>query len=252
MQKGESFEDHAAKKEGGTLTVTLTVRQSIIAAVLLCSSAAGAADNIGVAKQVIRKLYPELQGKGLPVIVRDGSTLDGTRVGGDFILDVLKPGNPHIADNSCHEQLISVRLEFPVGGQDRRLFALSAGGPVVNSDLQRQLREAVDGHPEWSEADLTQALERAGAQFGPAAKEGFVGALPMEALRLLLGDVRVMSVNFRFRDEVQQHENLPAATLLWTVQLTVHLRDRQILNYYALFEPFQGKLVSLGRTPPIP
>jgi hypothetical protein len=210
-----------------------------------------AADNVGLAKQALKSLYPELKGRGLHLTIDDGSRLDFAEIGGDFVIDVFEPP-PHIniSVRQCPPTLVSTRFMFASG--DWRLFGYSAAGPVVNTQKRESLNDLVDSHPEWTDSQIGEALTKAGAKFGPNAKDQLVRALPIAALEALAGKIEVISVQFTLRDKEQMKEHLPAASLMWAVEFMSHVDGQPDRKYFALFEPFEGKLTSIGKIPPLP
>jgi hypothetical protein len=205
---------------------------------------------VSTAKEAIRQLFPELQGKGLPLLIRDGSTLDGKAQFLSFGLEVLQPNHQPLAQEQdvCAEAiLLSAEFEFTQRKQQQRIFALNIGGAEVDSDKRRRLGQLIDDHAEWSDKEIEEAITRAGARFGPSSKDQFVSVLPLTTLRLLLGNMQVSSVGFETRDKLQLQEHLPSAILLWNVLL-----QGEQTEYQALFEPFNGRLVSLKKIPPVP
>lgn len=223
----------------------------ITAVVLCCVTCAVGADNIAVAKMVVAKLYPELKGQDLHVAISEGGLLETPGSFSDFTMAIQHPFHEILSKGQCPIPLLSVGFTFSTAGSNERIFHLSAAGPAVNTDRLQQLINEVDSHPEWSDADVLRALAKAGARFGPSAKEELLDELPIEGLKALIGNIKVESVSFKIRDAAQVREHLPSAALLWTIKV-LSQSNGQELKYYLLLEPFDGKLVSLGRIPPVP
>ncbi len=205
-----------------------------------------------MAKQSLTQLFPELKGKNLPLTIEDGSLLDHPSSPGDFIINVYQAHSHLQPQKNCPSPIISVRFAFPVDTADDRIFTISAGGPFVNTDKLENLAHLVDSHPEWSDRDVERAIADAGAQFGPGAKDEVLRSLPTSALKLLLGEIQITSIEFTARNEQQLTERLPSAILLWHVCMISRKSGRADRKYCASFEPFQGKFVSLTKIPPIP
>lgn len=236
-----------------------SLRLALLATIVICfvqcfwGQEGTSLDRIAKAKMVVRQLLPELQGRGLRVRIEDPSTLDAQSGPLSFEFDVLEPDVIRRANEGCAARLL-VSFEFQFAshhGRDR-LFLLTAGGPAVNTEKREHLNRLVDSHPEWSNAQITEVLERAGAQFGPSSKDDLLKAIPVSPLQQLIGDIKIGSATLRFRDEAQMKEHLPSAILLWEVDLRAQIGNEPPVKYYAQFEPFQGKLVSLMKSPPIP
>lgn len=54
------------------------------------------------------------------------------------------------------------------------------------------------------------------------------------------------------RDKQQMQEHLPSAMFLWNVHFTSHIDGLPDRTYFAILEPFEGKLTSIVKLPPIP
>ena len=222
----------------------------IIAAALSVTSAA-AADNFVVAKTAVRRLYPELRDRDLHVAIEDGGLLDKPGALSDFTVAIWYPARGEAFKGPCPAPVLLVRLAFPTDDSGGRVFFMSADGPAVSTDQLAQLTRQVDSHPEWSDSDVLKALTEAGARFGPHAKKELLDAIPTEGLKILLGDVKVKSANFRIRNAAQIRERLPSAILLWVVEIE-STGSGPDLQYYLSIEPFNGKLISIERVPPVP
>jgi hypothetical protein len=196
---------------------------------------------------VITVLYPDLKNRGLSLIIEDGTRLDNPASPTSFDITVLDPKvlDPKTGLSVCTSWILSTRFQFPTTPQDARIYSFSANGAVVGRDELEKLNSLVDAHPEWSDVQVLEALTKAGAEFAPAAKDRFIQALPMAGLELLLGKFRVVSMNFSIRDEEQLKQHLASSMLLWEADLETEKPSRGHRKYYALFEPFRGRLVSL-------
>jgi hypothetical protein len=192
-------------------------------------------------------LYPELKGRGLSLIINDESLLDNPASPPSFTLLVLDPKvtDPKTGMNVCTSWILAAGFAIPTSPADARIYSFSSNGSVVNADESEKLNSLVNAHPEWSDVQVLEALTQAGAEFGPTAKDRFVKALPMAGLELLLGNFRVVSVNFTIRDAEQLKQHLASSMLLWEADLETEKPSRGHRKYHALFEPFRGRLVSL-------
>jgi hypothetical protein len=218
---------------------------------LCCTAYALPADHVATAKASVAQFYPELTGKDLHIAITDGGLLDVAGPLTDFTMSIQRAVHTAGADEGCPQSLLYIRFAFPANSSDQRVFSLSANGPAVNASRLEQLAHQIDSHPGWSDSEATKALLDAGARFGPTSEKELLEKLPVEGLRLLVGDYEVRSTHFTVRDAAQMREHLPSAMLFWTVTVTSHLKGRE-LTYYLNFEPFEGKLVSIGRIPPVP
>lgn len=120
-------------------------------------------------------------------------------------------------------------------------FAI-ADCPVDHGKDNRAIRALVQSHPEWSSAQAFDALNRAGAQYGPANKDALVKAIDLKKYEPFLGQFSVESAEFEGLSE--PHEG-SFAFLHWSVKLEIHLPDGKHDEYSFLFEPFSGKLTQV-------
>jgi hypothetical protein len=110
----------------------------------------------------------------------------------------------------------------------------------------RDIRQLVELHPEWSEAEAIRALKQAGASYGPADKEEFVKSLHLQSTEKFLGRVKVQSVEFSGLNPVHTG-NFAAGSLDWVVRMEANFPDNTTVTYSLTFEPFAGKLMLLTR-----
>jgi hypothetical protein len=224
-----------------------------VASILLFSlSFAFGADNVGLSKTALSKIYPELRGHDFHVGISDGGLLDSPGSFTTFTMEVRRPPHETGRDEECPSSLLSVRFEFPIKRTDHRIFSLNAVGPVVNTDRRQRVIQLVDSHPQWSDSEAVKALSEAGARFGPSAKAQVLEKLPVEGLRSLLGAIEVVSAEFTVRDQLQKGENLPSAMLVWSVVVSSRMDSSPKTKYFLLLDPFDAKLVSVGKIPPLP
>jgi hypothetical protein len=221
-------------------------------------------DNISKAKGVVLALYPELKGRNLHDIIADGSGMDNT-VGGlhEFTLNIFQPVNYAGPDtcpsylteprdmskqftDRCPAFILSVKFVFPPKG-DPRIHLIGATGEGTNETLLAEARKQVNSHPHWTEAEVENALKKAGAHFGPKDKSTFLQSVPVQTLETLLSKITILKADFLVRD--QEGSENSTADLTWDVLLLSHVEGRKDLRYRAAFEPFNGRLVYLAKNP---
>jgi hypothetical protein len=134
-------------------------------------------------------------------------------------------------------EILNAEIWSPKGILDSASFS----GPHVHTLRRQELRALVSEHPEWEIADITAAMDRLGARFGPNASEARSTLLRMiDQLGGLLGTVTSKRVEFVTRE-------FEAVLLGWRGALDVMTAGSRIC--YALgFEPFDGRLTGIGRT----
>ena len=96
-------------------------------------------DNLSLSKAAVVALYPELKGRDLHVAVSDAGLLDTPGSLASFAMEIRQPSHTVVAKEQCPAALLSLGLAFPAQGPDRRVFSLTALGPVVNTDRVDQL-----------------------------------------------------------------------------------------------------------------
>lgn len=212
-----------------------------------------ALDQIEVAQSAIRVFFPELTGKRYRMLVfwtdpfdKQWSTIGLLR---EFGLEVQESGADFLkgeTKDTLGSGLLNAVCEFGASGD---LSAISVRGRATHYVENAALRDLVDHHAEWSDAQVIDALKAAGARYGPNDETAFRDALPrMNALGFVFGAVpKITAVKFLIRDEVDP----PAprnANLYWAVDVEVASIQRPgTIRYVATFEPFAGKLGLLLR-----
>lgn len=127
--------------------------------------------------------------------------------------------------------------------REGQLWDVDVRGPYVNDDRHAGVRDTVQAHPERSEAQDSEALRTAGAEFGPWNREGFLAqTLPrLRALGPHWGRLTTWTAAFemRYREGEQ-----PQPVMKWRMEVALN-SPRGTQRYRLLFEPFEGKLVHL-------
>jgi hypothetical protein len=125
-----------------------------------------------------------------------------------------------------------------------RVQEMHAYSDAVHEQQVEDLRQLVESHPDWSNAQAVNALKQAGARFGPDDKEAFVNSLPLDKAERFLGKLKITLVEFNYPDR-DRTGHFAAPALDWTVQAEAELPDGTHPRYGLRFEPFEGKLTSL-------
>jgi hypothetical protein len=140
--------------------------------------------------------------------------------------------------------------DFVMEGRNCAIEKFGYSTPLVEDRFQAVLN-AVRNHPDWSDAQASEELRTAGAQFGAWKKPPLVSQPPLAELEKFFGRLNPVSARFRTRSEnaVTETGN-PDAEMLWEVDLRPVANSVVPLKYYwLLFEPFEGRLVGLGTSP---
>jgi hypothetical protein len=125
-----------------------------------------------------------------------------------------------------------------------RVQELRAYSDAVHEQQLDALRNLVESHPEWSDAQAADALKKAGARFGPSDKEAFINSLPFSKTERFLGRLKIESVDFEYPDPKRTGE-FASGALIWIVRAVGELPDGTHPRYGFSFEPFEGKLTSI-------
>ena len=120
---------------------------------------------------------------------------------------IQPPNRTSLTEGICPQSVLHVRFAFPSDDSDARIFAFSASGPAANTDKLKGAANQIDSHPEWSDSEVSKVLSDSGAQFGPADEKRLLDNLPVQGLRLLLGEYHVQSARFTIRDAGQMREH---------------------------------------------
>jgi hypothetical protein len=208
-------------------------------------------DTYTAAIRLMRALYPELGGKGINVDVQalypfdaDGPLLSfNIQVSASDqlgrIVASLHP-NPSSAD-----RVGQLSAHFQFDGRDRRIFSIFANGSFLSDEKQHALTKLVDEHPEWSDAQMTDALLQAGAKFGPNQKEALLARFPLKELESILGKIEMGPAQFTFRGNTEPPFY---AAMNWSIRFRATKNGKRD-EYTMSVEPFGGKVVTFGRRP---
>jgi len=219
------------------------------------SSVGPSPDNyIARARLFLGRLYPGLNGLLRPVII-DGSRLrDPNSVDPDtmnlFTVELCdlepKPAQSPAAC-WCSDPVLTALFTFDWQTDNKELIDLTVLGPAVDGRNDKFSKEA-DKHPEWSDAQITAALNQAGAKYGPNHKAEFLRAFPREDLRPFVGgELEVVSADFHARAG-----GAVGADPTWVVRAKWHSPDGREADCTLMFEPFDGNLHLIRRMPVVP
>ncbi|HTZ75677.1 MAG TPA: hypothetical protein VMB47_17280 [Candidatus Aquilonibacter sp.] len=128
------------------------------------------------------------------------------------------------------------------GGE--RIQGFGVSGPLSNSDKNDAIQHLIQSHPEWTNEMDYEALEKAGARFGPSDEQAFVQSIHIEKYRPFLGQLKVKSVTF---EGPQERHQGTFGIMYWEVRAEARLHGGPVWEYSLLFEPFDGKLIGLWR-----
>lgn len=193
-------------------------------------------DAVAQARALANAMYPSLAGQDLRAQVLADLYYDTDPQPLNEFRYVIMPGTDARA-----RDLLGVYVTLV--DDDGRIGSCTVAGDYVNTTRFFDLWPTLEAHPEWSEAQDSEALRTAGAEFGPWNREGFLAqTLPrLRALGPHWGRLTTWTAAFemRYREGEQ-----PQPVMKWRMEVALN-SPRGTRRYRLLFEPFEGKLVHL-------
>jgi len=206
-------------------------------------------DTYTTAIRLMRAFYPELSGSGIMMDVAGRYPFDADGPLLSFYLQVSASDQtnrivvPPEPNPSSADRVGQLSAHFQFDGRDRKVFSIFANGSFLNDEKRHALTKLVDEHPEWSDAQMTEALLGARAKFGPGQNGAILARFPFKDLEAMLGKIDHKSAEFTFRGN---KESPFYAVMEWTVRFQATKNGKKA-EYTASLEPFDGRAVSFGR-----
>ncbi|MGD0697553.1 MAG: hypothetical protein ABSB82_22250 [Terriglobia bacterium] len=207
-------------------------------------------DYISRANELVRTLYPDLDPHLIVVFEDFNHWGRQTGITSAFYLRLSTyTGSKRDADgNDCDcEKLVLRGLFFfnPLKA-DRELTHLVVSDPVADA-RQERFGELIGKHAEWSEAQVIQAMKKAGAKYGPEDKDQLLRALPLAELRPYVGDLHVERAEFVFNrpEGAKPSREEMGAVCFWRLTGTSHLASGAAKDYSLVVDAFDGRLSSI-------
>ncbi|HSC08397.1 MAG TPA: hypothetical protein VLD59_16345 [Steroidobacteraceae bacterium] len=199
--------------------------------------------NVGIVQRLMRAAYPELEGQQLKVLVNVDTEYDSDwRRFGIVGVSVTRGGEKlePTLEGQANQFLGGFFILQP---QEGYIQSAVFNGQHVNTRVMRDIADALEAHPEWSDEDVLSALKRADARYGPDRRAEFLQQLKIERFVPVFGTV----LNVQQQFEWQPSKNPVARDAVpprWTVSLQVlDIRQRRMC-YNLTFEPIAGRLMS--------
>jgi hypothetical protein len=217
----------------------------------------GAVDRVEYAKHFLSIFYPEMEKHPFRVILRDETPFNGSPSMISFALELQppKPDERIILGVTPHaDESVLKLLPFDSGfwfNSDGQLFQYGLTAQLLHEERIQNVEREINLHQEWSDEEAIAALERGGAKYGPREKEAFLRTLPLSSLTELFGKTTIASTRFNLRVEFPSGERR-SGTLTWTVYFKCGDDKHPAAIYGASFEPFEGRLLNLGKQDSIP
>jgi hypothetical protein len=201
-------------------------------------------NNVLAAQEFLWLMYPDLKGNRYQMTLHLNGSFDYPvediaffrlnigQYGEGSVVSPQKPGEP-----SLDEPFLYAMFLFDDQGYIET--AAIAGRSVGNPSAYKKVRDLVESHPEWNEAQAVAALKEAGAEFWSDEKGKLKNALGLEGMNKILGEITVDGETFQGlnRDHVGSF-----ARLAWDVSLRASRPNGRKVHYIATFEPFKGQL----------
>jgi hypothetical protein len=199
---------------------------------------------------MFRTFYPDLD-PNLTTVVIDGQRLGQTdTVMNNFDIE-FRDLRSKLGETPppcwSSNPVLSAHVLFNWQSEKKELIIMAAIGPAVRGKRDK-FAEEMSRHPKWSDQEITAALNKAGAKFGPDHKAEFLRALPINELKQLVGNLEIVSADFLPR--LSGGDGLPSEPgLTWRVETKWHGPNGEERLCILQFEPFDGRVTSIFRLP---
>lgn len=209
-------------------------------------------DYVARAKQLIRKLHPNLDSGLQPVIIDDQPLSDDSDRMNNFIIEFtdLNPNDDEgHTECWCSKSPLSGHFLFEWQSPNKELILMTMGGPVIDS-RRDSFAAKVNRHPKWSDAKVIEAMKAEGARFTPGDEQALARALAAELKELkpvVGGEIEVLSLHFNVREFTSTPR--PKAFLAWVVTARWHGSNGQEAGCLLGVEPFDGQIERFQRSP---
>jgi len=221
-------------------------------------------DHVRVAESFLRSFYPNLSGKRYTTSIETSKPFDNdTAISGfslyigegpkERIIGYLggyvgdKPPAGHREGPMHPKQFIETGFRF---GSDNHLEVFNAQGSAVgNPEVSDPFADLVLSHTDMTDNEVTAALKKAGAKYGPLDKDEFVKDLPIAKLERFLGKLTITSVRF---DPLMENRNNVDIWPLWKVRVKAPRAKGIEYTYEIWFEAFKGDITSIVDTALLP
>jgi|SRR5581483_2883909 len=217
----------------------------------------GAVDRVEYAKHFLGIFYPEMEKHQFRVVIRDKTPFNLSPSLIEFALELEspKPDERIIMGEMPHpDESVLKLLPFDSGfwfNNKGQLFQYGLTAQLLHEERIQNVEREINLHQQWSDEEAIAALERGGAKYGPREKEAFLRTLPLSSLTELFGKTTIASTRFNLRVELPSGERR-SGTLTWTVYFKCGDDKHPAAIYGASFEPFEGRLLNLGKQDSIP
>jgi hypothetical protein len=222
----------------------------------------GSVDRFAVALQFAEVIFPELKGKELSVSLShgNGGFVESASQIDDLQLRFDKPTwHPPGETNEKSDAILTEAMEKTgIGLPFYVYFSFIEMNPPImprrlacyplkftsdaGHEQMRKAQEAIEPHPEWSDAQEVEEARKLGLRYGPGSKDAVLRLIPLKELSQFYGPLTVKSAQF-FMNGGQKCAGCSFVLPLWEVKvLAAH--DARWLSITV--EPFFGRITNLS------
>lgn len=246
------------------LSAALAVSISFVLSAPLAAAdgSCGSAERLAVAVRFAEVVFPELKDKELDISLShgNGGFIDSASEMDDLQLRFEKPTwHPPGETNEKLDAALTetmrkggVALPFYVSfsfietnppTMPRRLacrpvrFTSDAG-----YEQMRKVAEALNRHPDWSDAKELEEARKLGLRYGPEDKDAILRLVPLKELRQIYGPLKIESAEFSI-NLGQKCDGCSFAAPTWDVKVSATQAVRSLL---ITIEPFFGRITGLS------
>jgi hypothetical protein len=189
--------------------------------------------NLITAQGFLRAAYPQLSSMTVVVqLVKTARFIDMFQF---TRFRVYVNEGDDIKPSQYADALLATEFTFGTTGRIEDYFA---SGRLVRDVENTALAHDVERHAEWSPAMIASELVRRGAVLGPDSGERLMTVVPSRALEPMLGELTLLSSEFKGPTSRERRQGLGGDDLHW--QLTY--QSSSGLQVRLLVEPFGGMI----------
>jgi hypothetical protein len=216
------------------------------------SNEAFRADPISTAQLVIQTFFPHLNERRLQMLLFWNDPFDShwttARFVRRFAVNVVENSDDFLRGREIETADRISLSAYCVFDDSGEIDTLAIHGSVVQESKNRELREEVDHHREWTDDQVIAALKRHGAAVGQDQEQRLQGSLSTnESMSLIFGGlVRVSTIAFESRVAADSPVDR-SALVQWRAVVDVNRSGRPDVRYVLYFEPIGGALTQIVR-----
>ena len=211
----------------------------------------GSLDRVVIAIHLAQVLYPDLKGKEFSVQFSEGTggPLSSAADVRTFSIAVGKaewhaPGND-IARTDIERDIdlpLYLYFDFTESATAASKYLVSCRPLQLRNDKEsKQMKEArtfINAHPEWTDAEESEAVNKLGLSFGPKSRTAVLSLIPLKDLSTLYGPLRITKAEFVMNGG-GKCAGCSSADLRWWINADEVDTQRAL---QITIEPFQGKI----------